>query len=82
MTLGDTDTWLENNYRNNNGLPSFFVQGRYGFSNRAIAMQDFKDCVSRAINSKHHAYSLWAKSIIENNFCVSIIIYKSIFVMF
>ncbi|KAI9343683.1 hypothetical protein BD770DRAFT_414394 [Pilaira anomala] len=65
------DIWLENNYCNSNGLPSFFIQGKYGFENRGVGIQEYKETVVRAtLNSHNTAFSSWAKDVVEKNFSV------------
>lgn len=63
--------WLEENFFQNNGLPYFFVQGKYTYINKEIAFEEYKNVVYLAANSENISYSKWSKMIANVNFSVS-----------
>lgn len=68
----DTETWLYQNYRNENGLPQFFKEGAYTFNMKADAEEDYVFAVNQA--SKDHAdleYHTWAKNMQLNEYRVN-----------
>lgn len=56
--------WLQENYEEQNGLPSFFREGLYSFAMKQIAEEDYITVVNAAAN-KHEdtAFNEWAVNI-------------------
>lgn len=50
----------------------FFIQDNYGFENRGVGIQEYKNTVKwAATNPDDTAFFSWAKEIIEKKFSVS-----------
>ncbi|KAG1038447.1 hypothetical protein G6F43_012685 [Rhizopus delemar] len=57
--------WLEENFFKNNGLPHFFIQGKYTYINKTIAFEEYKKAVHLAANSENISYSQWSNMIVD-----------------
>ncbi|RCH78891.1 hypothetical protein CU098_004417, partial [Rhizopus stolonifer] len=66
--LWNAAKWLENNYKDNNGLLRFFVAGDSSYQNRDRAMKDFVTIVTLAKSSDNPLYSQWVNAVSETEF--------------
>lgn len=66
----DCAKWLEEHFFQNNGLPDFFIQGKYSYENKAVAIQEYRETVNLAVNSENTSFSQWSKMIVNTNFSV------------
>ncbi|KAI8371762.1 uncharacterized protein BYT42DRAFT_80923 [Radiomyces spectabilis] len=59
--IWDAQAWLENNYRDRNGLPNFFREGGYTFAMKETAEEDYIMVVDAAANQQENeSFQLWA----------------------
>lgn len=71
LLLRNCAEWLEENFFRNNGLPDFFIEGKYSYQNKAVAIQEYRETVNLAVNSENISFSRWSKMIVNTNFSVS-----------
>jgi hypothetical protein len=63
--------WLEQNFFINNGLPEFFLKGKYAYKNKDLAINEYKESILKALNSANISFQQWSKLIIDTNYSVS-----------
>jgi maltodextrin utilization protein YvdJ len=49
--------WLEENFFLNNGLPDFFIQGKYSYQSKAVAIEEYRETINVAVNSENTSFS-------------------------
>ncbi|CAO3625160.1 unnamed protein product [Mucor hiemalis] len=63
-------TWLKDNFFINNGLPHFFIEGKYSYLNKELDVTEYKNAVFASSISSNESLSKWSKSIISAGFSV------------
>ncbi|KAF7720893.1 hypothetical protein EC973_005794 [Apophysomyces ossiformis] len=65
----DAVTWLKANYIQDNGVPQFFIQGKYLPNQRDIAEIEFKNTVKQLYQSSDNGdLCAWAKKVIDSDY--------------
>ncbi|KAI8887283.1 hypothetical protein K501DRAFT_330694 [Backusella circina FSU 941] len=70
MFTWDCTQWLEENFFKNNGLPHFFIQGKYTYTNKAVAIKEYKEAVNLGVKSENVSYSRWSNMMVNIDFSV------------
>ncbi|KAI9270146.1 hypothetical protein EDC94DRAFT_581394 [Helicostylum pulchrum] len=74
--LWNADSWLQENYKTNNGLPEIFRQGEYTSSMKNVAEEDYMFVVDKASKMERHpTYQEWALNMQKNEYRVTYQLY-------
>ncbi|KAI9266156.1 hypothetical protein EDC94DRAFT_30193 [Helicostylum pulchrum] len=66
----NSTTWLESNCLQSNGLPAFYIEGKYLLDQKNIAEQDFKSSVEQMSGKSYTDDNInkWTKNVVDSDY--------------